>query len=201
MKLAARSVVVISSVFIAARMFGQPQGDLIAAPKPATNSVGGALISSAPLAAKATNVMTTNSDLVGFDKLSGFPMLMTEALEYCTNHSEIADATINKMIPKTIHDLNGKKVSIEGYIIPLSYADDKVTEFLVARDPMGCCYGAPPEIHQFVRVKVKPPGINSTDYYVIRAHGVLKVGADRSRGGGLGSIYRMDADTAGPAPQ
>lgn len=200
MKLSIRALLLMACAISA---YGQPQGDLIAPPTPATNAVSGGLISAPAIAVTATNsnVIKTNSDLVGFDILSGFQIPMTEELEYCTNHPEIADATINKMIPKSVHDLNGKKVSIEGYIIPLNWDNDKVNEFLIARDPMGCCYGATPEIHQFVRVKMKPPGISPTDFYVVRAHGVLKVGADRSKGGGLGSIYRMDAETAGPAPQ
>ncbi len=172
----------------------QPRGGLISRPKgasiaaaftalPKTNSLS------------ATNAPVAEGSVLGFDKLSDFPFVMTDELESPTNTvaATAADERINAMIPKRVHDFDGHKFTVEGFMIPLSFSGNKVVEFILARDPMGCCYGGIPQVHQFVKIRVKPPGVPMVDYSSIEVHGTLRVGPDR-RHGELTSIYRMDAD-------
>jgi hypothetical protein len=89
--------------------------------------------------------------------------------------------------------LEGRRVIIEGFMIATDFDKDKVTEFILARDPVGCCYSTTPQVHQFIRVRVKPPGVNEMTYNTVVARGVLHVGAKRDNGL-LSSIYQMDAE-------
>ena len=75
----------------------------------------------------------------------------------------------------------------------------KVTEFLLSRNPPACCYGGVPLIHEWIKVRVKPPGVDWEEYNTVRAHGVLRVGAERVDGT-LASVYRMDAEKVEVTP-
>jgi hypothetical protein len=144
---------------------------------------------------KTISALHTNAvsgEFVGFDRLAGFGITITSDLEQNTNHSAQADAKVNAMIPQNIRALDGRNVSVEGFMIPMEFEKDKVIEFMLARDPMGCCYSTVPEIHQFIKVRVKSPGVEPV-YSTARARGILRVGAERANGA-LSSIYRLDAE-------
>jgi hypothetical protein len=142
----------------------------------------------------------TNGALVGFDCLAGFHFLLTQDLELNTNRAAWADAQVNAMIPEKVRALEGREVSVEGFMIPMVYEKDKVTEFLLARDPMGCCYSTVPLMDQFVKVRVKSPGVKEMIYYPAHARGILHVGAER-QDGVLTSIYRMDGLSVEKGPE
>jgi hypothetical protein len=165
-----------------------------------TNSVVAAPVNSLENPAFASLVNFTNGGPVGFDCLAGFSLSLTADLELNTNRVAWADAQVNAMIPQKIHALEGREVSIEGFMIPTLYEKDKVTEFLLARDPVGCCYSTVPQIDQFVKVRVKSPGVPEMIYYPSRARGILHVGAERADGI-LTSIYQMDGVTVEKVPE
>lgn len=139
-----------------------------------------------------------DGSLVGFDKLSGFPMPMTAELGINTN-AAWANAKVEAMIPPVIRALDGHTVQVEGFMMPIQLEKDKTVEFILLHGPFGCCFGKPPEIHQFIKVRAKPPGVQPILGGPARVQGILYVGADREKGV-LRDIYRMDAETVVPKP-
>ena len=194
-------VLLFFSVLVMPNARGQVRGESIFG-NTNTNTHGVAVTLSAntlenPAFASLGNL--TNGASVGFDCLSGFPFLLTVELESNTNRPAWADAQVNSMIPEKIRGLEGREVSVEGFMIPTTYEKDKVTEFLLARDPMGCCYSTVPEMHQFIKIRVKSPGVKEMIYSTVRARGILHVGAERENGT-LASIYRMDGISVEKGP-
>lgn len=84
-------------------------------------------------------------------------------------------------------------------MIPLEFEKQNVVEFILARDPPACCYATMPQIHEWIKVRVKSPGVPPVQYRTVRASGTLRIGAER-QDGVLSSVYRMEADTVGKAP-
>jgi hypothetical protein len=141
----------------------------------------------------AAPLLSSNTvSLVGFDKLAGFPIKLTDEIAFNTNRSAWADAQINAMIPSNVFALDHHEIEVTGFMTPVRFEKDKVVEFMLTRDPPACCYATMPQIHEWISVRVKSPGVVPMEYSVVRARGVLGVGAER-QGGMLGSVYRMDA--------
>lgn len=136
--------------------------------------------------------------LIGFDRLSGFPCLLTEDLISNTNEAK-ANGLVNAMIPADIRALDNHIVSVEGFMVPLDFDKDKLVEFILVKAPFGCCFGTPPQIHELIKVRVKSPGVSPIMDGPAHARGILHVGAERENGY-LGSIYRMEAETVSPKP-
>ena len=58
---------------------------------------------------------------------------------------------LKKVIPEKVKILDGKKVKIKGFMVPVSYNKKyKVTKFLFAPDQTSCCYGKIPNLNGFI---------------------------------------------------
>lgn len=81
-----------------------------------------------------------------------------------------------KGMPKRIKDLDGKKVMMTGFMLPIDEVE-KIKEFLLVQSLWSCCYGQPPDINGIVRV-VMPKG-KTTDYFFdpLKIVGTFKVEA------------------------
>jgi hypothetical protein len=67
-----------------------------------------------------------------------------------------------KGMPKRVKELDGKKVLMTGFMLPIDEVQN-IKEFLLVKSLWSCCYGQPPDIHGIVRV-VMPKG-KTTDYF------------------------------------
>ncbi|MFN7589021.1 MAG: DUF3299 domain-containing protein [Planctomycetota bacterium] len=81
-----------------------------------------------------------------------------------------------KGMPKRIKDIDGKKVMMTGFMLPIDEVE-KIKEFLLVQSLWSCCYGQPPDINGIVRV-VMPKG-KTTDYFFdpLKIVGTFKVEA------------------------
>jgi len=184
------------------RAYARPPAQLISSTNDAaTNTVAG--VSNAPVALPKipppASLTFTNGALVGFDVLAGYDITITEELDNNTTNGAWADARVNAMIPANIRALDHRAMAVDGFMIPSQMENGKVMEFLLSRNPPACCYGGVPQIHEWIKVRVKPPGVEWEEYNTVRAHGVLRVGAERVDGS-LTSIYRMDVDKVEVTP-
>jgi len=57
-------------------------------------------------------------------------------------------------IPAKVQGLEGKRVRISGYMLPVQMEGSFVKEFLLLRSPMMCCYGIVPACNEWVLVKM-----------------------------------------------
>ena len=98
-------------------------------------------------------------------------------------------------IPAWIMHLNGEKVAVSGYMMPVSLDDNgKMDSFTLVKSVMNCCYGVTPKLHETVSCYM-PEG-KWVDYYVnipVRVVGRFKVELQREDGYLVG-LYSMDVE-------
>lgn len=133
--------------------------------------------------------------IVGFDKLSTFQYDVPEEVGEVKADAPDPD----KQIPATVKELNGRRVSLKGFMLPLKVEQGLVTELLIMRDQSMCCYGTVPKINEWVSVKMTGRGVKPVMDQAVTMMGTLKVGAIRENGYLVG-IYEMAGEKmAGPA--
>lgn len=140
-----------------------------------------------------------DGDFVGFDQLAGFKVTLNNELLFNTNRPAWADQQISAMIPERIRAADGKKISVDGFMIPLEYNGKKVSKFILAMNQNTCCFGGNPQIHEFIIVSVAGAGVNDEMDIPLRVKGVLHVAVIRNQGK-LAGIYRLEAESVGYAP-
>ena len=102
-------------------------------------------------------------------------------------------------VPAPIKALNGKKISIQGFMIPIKLDKGATKEFLLVKDQSVCCWGRVPRMNEWVSIKMT--GDKTTKFIPdqpVTIFGVLQVGEEIDKGEVM-SLYRLDADdVAGP---
>ncbi len=96
-------------------------------------------------------------------------------------------------IPAEVRELDGTLVAIEGFMNPLSFDAQGVSEFTLVADPTFCCFGVTPQLNHFVHVSL-PEG-ERCDFHSmvpIAVFGELSVGPEEEDGILL-SLYRLEA--------
>ena len=116
---------------------------------------------------------------------------------------EHPDGTVTKgsgkhmPIPTEILALNGKKVAIKGFVMPLETNGSRVNSFLLADELVTCLYCAMLGYDQWmVGTVVSPRGFRIADEqfdYPITIYGTLEVG-EEFQDKQLTSLYRIKAD-------
>lgn len=127
-----------------------------------------------------------------FSALAGFPFDLTEVVASGAGDPAAAKAATLAQIPGEIQKLDGTRVFIRGFLVPLKMDDGKTVEFLLMRDQTLCCFGAIPRPHQWITVKVAK-GPKPVMDLPVTVYGKLSVG-DHREGGFLTGIYAMEAD-------
>ncbi len=96
-------------------------------------------------------------------------------------------------MPKAVKKLDGKKVMMTGFMLPIDEVED-IKEFLLVQSLWSCCYGQPPDINGIVRVVMK--GKSRIDYQFdpIKIIGDFKVEAAYEDGYCL-DIYQLHAES------
>jgi hypothetical protein len=101
-------------------------------------------------------------------------------------------------IPDRIRALSGKKITIEGYMIPMDFEGGKIQKFVLSRSMIGCCFADSLRINELI--KVAPADGKAVDYCdVARVTGTLEVG-EEFEDGFLVCLYRMKADQIKDVP-
>ena len=130
---------------------------------------------------------------IGFDKLSGFPFVVTEQMVDTRKESSAAFYQTMGQVPDEIKALNEKTVALKGFILPMKFDHGLTTEFLLLKNQGLCCYGLAPKITEWVNVRMTGKGVKPIMDEPVTVRGTFHVGDVRENGQLLG-IYRMDAD-------
>lgn len=99
----------------------------------------------------------------------------------------------NAQIPKQILELNGKKVSVAGFMVPIEIKKDQAKSFLLVRNQMLCCFGVQIGFNEWIFVEME--GDRRATFVpdvLVWVYGTLEVGED-VQDGMVMSIYRMKA--------
>jgi hypothetical protein len=177
--------------------------DSAAAPQTTTPSVPGTALPLNPVTAPkpaVTNAAGTGSTayrsnkaeylIVSFEKLASFGFEPPDT--QITNRTAAVDEA-DKYIPADIKGLDGKKVVIRGFMLPLKVEVEKATEFLIMRNQGACCFGTMPKMNELVSVITKGKGVEPIMDQPVSITGTLHVGTLRDNGYVVG-LYRMDGE-------
>lgn len=97
-------------------------------------------------------------------------------------------------IPANVLALGGKKIALQGFMMPIEIKRNQVKSFLLVRNQMACCFGMMLGFNEwvFVRCAEDKPAEFVPDV-LITAYGDFEVGEEIS-GGAVMSIFRMRCD-------
>jgi len=147
-----------------------------------------AVASPAPRAAPTPLVEVDGHLKVGFDRLADFK-IATPGFDPASKPEE-ALAALNAQIPEALKKLDGRRVQISGFMLPVKFDGTKVSQFLLMRDQMMCCYGVVPQINDWVVVQMVKP-VQFTPDTPVSFRGKFRVGAMQENGF-LTGIYVLD---------
>lgn len=103
--------------------------------------------------------------------------------------------TGEEQIPSTVKAWNRKKAVITGYMMPVRMEKGLVTEFLLMRNTVACCFGGVPNMNEWVIVKMKK-GVPPVMDVPVAFYGEIKVGA-LFENGYMTGLYELDGERMG----
>jgi hypothetical protein len=129
-----------------------------------------------------------NYQEIAFTVLSGFDYELPDPLD--------PRARLNpEQVPPKVKALNGKKVSVRGFMLPFDVQPDGVSQFMLNASLDMCYFGAPVRMNDWIMVTMKPGTKAKFSHLAYRVSGVLEVG-EELKNGRVQSLYRMVADSA-----
>ncbi len=131
---------------------------------------------------------------LGFDRLAGF-RFVAPPYDPTADPGKILP-TGEEQIPAEVKSWNGKQAIVAGFMLPVRMEGGLVTELLLMRDQMMCCYGIIPNMNDWVVVRLKK-GVRPLLDVPVSFYGDFKVGAMFEQGYLVG-IYQLDADKMVP---
>ena len=106
----------------------------------------------------------------------------------------IASLKLDEQISPQIQAMNGKKVEIQGFMLPLDMSEGHLRTFMLLKDQMACCFGNIPRLNEWVYVRVpKKKEISIHQDVLVTLFGTLRVGAKFEREV-LTGIYHLELD-------
>ena len=106
----------------------------------------------------------------------------------------IASLNLDEQISPEIQAMDGKKVEIQGFMLPLDMSEGNLRTFMLLKDQMACCFGNIPRLNEWVYVRVpKKKQISVHQDVPITLFGTLRVGAKFEREV-LTGIYHLELD-------
>lgn len=128
---------------------------------------------------------------VSFARLSGFYYGDPPGLEGLAGAVRSPDP-----IPPDILALDGTKVAVIGFMLPIDHDGVGVSEFLLNASYDMCYYGAPTRPNEFVVVRMSGGRRTEFVHTPIVVFGTLKVREEKARGQVV-SLYEMEAEGVG----
>lgn len=125
---------------------------------------------------------------VGFDVLGGYPFKLSKEAAAAGPAADVLP-----QIPDVIRQLDGRKVLVTGFMLPMTMEGTLTTEFLLVANSMLCCYGVVPPMNQWMVVKMARGGVRPQQDVPLSFLGILRV-QPRYDDGALSAIYHLDAE-------
>ena len=106
----------------------------------------------------------------------------------------IASLKLDEQISPQIQAMNGKKVEVEGFMLPLDMPDGNLRTFMLLKDQMACCFGNIPRLNEWVYVRVpEKKKVSVHQDVLVTLFGTLRVGS-KFEGEVLTGIYHLELD-------
>lgn len=113
--------------------------------------------------------------------------LLVEKLLYPEDY---ADEAIDW--PERIKALDGEKVALTGYMLPLLWKDTTVPHFMLVRDLMSCCFGGSPKPDEWCDVKMQGEGAGYWSYVPVIARGTFHLTGIADEAGYAAGGYALE---------
>jgi len=126
---------------------------------------------------------------IGFDELASYVFTPPQYDPVAADQGKVA--TGEEQIPAKIKALDGQTAAITGYMVPVKMDKGKVSEFLLMRNTLACCFGGVPNMNEWVVVKLQTP-VPATMDTPVTFLGRLKVGAIVENGYVTG-LYQLES--------
>jgi hypothetical protein len=101
--------------------------------------------------------------------------------------------------PRVVAELNGKRVRIGGYVVPLDFESTKIKEFLLVPFVGACIHVPPPPANQIVYVKVDEGFEVAGQFDPVWVTGTMKT--ETAFTGLADAGYTIDAESVDPRPE
>lgn len=150
-------------------------------------------VAPAPAAPLAPPVVEKGYLKLSFEHLASFTFV-PPTMDAASDQSQ-AMKRVDEQIPANVKSWSGKKALLVGFMIPVKMEKGLVTEFLLMRNTLACCFGATPNINEWVTVKMKK-GVPPTMDVPVEFYGELKVGPIFENGY-LSGIYQFEGERMG----
>lgn len=98
----------------------------------------------------------------------------------------------DSLMPAVVEELDGKRVRIGGYVVPLDFDMTKVQEFLLVPFVGACIHVPPPPANQIIYVKAKEPFEVAGQFEPVYVTGIIRT--QRQSTGLAATGYSMEAD-------
>jgi hypothetical protein len=146
---------------------------------------------STPASEKLTEPTLENGYLkLGFEQLASYGF--TPPAFDPTADAKALPPTGEEQIPAAVKAWNGKKAVVTGFMVPVKMEKGLVTELLLMRNTMACCYGSVPNMNEWVVIKMKK-GVQPLMDVPVSFYGSLKVGA-MFENGYMTGLYELDGE-------
>ncbi len=102
-------------------------------------------------------------------------------------------------IPAQFRQLDGKQVALEGFMYSPNGAGDHIAQFQFVYNVSKCCFNGPPRVQE--RVFAYVPDKKEIEFYggeECRIIGTLHVNVEKTDGGKINSVYKMDVNRVEP---
>ena len=135
-----------------------------------------------------TGNQSSTDSKIGFDLLGGFPF---EPPAYDpAKPNDPVEPRVDEQIPSAVRKCDNTMVTITGFMLPTRMENGRVLEFLLLRDQTMCCFGAQPQMNEWIVVRMDKPGTYVPDIPKTFS-GRLRVGAVLENGY-LSGIYLLE---------
>ncbi len=94
--------------------------------------------------------------------------------------------------PDRIKALDGEKIALTGYMIAVTWNDDRVKNFMLVRDLMACCFGGSPEPDEWVDVTMEGKGSPYIQFVPVVTLGTFHIQGLSDAAGYATGAFRME---------
>jgi hypothetical protein len=150
--------------------------------------------------ARTSRADTTPPDYapVDFNTLSDFPFDLPDIPFGQKPDLRKLRPKIRSMIPQSIRSLDGKNVSVTGFMMPLDDDNNGGTrKFILMRNQITCCFGGANRINEYVMVTMGSKSAPFVPNVPVKVEGTLAVGP-QFEDGVLNGIYQMVGNEVRP---
>ncbi len=146
-----------------------------------------------PTSVQGASLETETHQSLTFNMLTSYPFREPNWAKM-DDPTYIISLKLDEQISPEIQAMDGKKVEIQGFMLPLDMLDGNLRTFMLLKDQMACCFGNIPRLNEWVYVRVpKKKQVSIHQDIVITLLGTLRVGA-KFEGEVLTGIYHLELD-------